>query len=103
MSERAMATALPQLNRDPDESQLPRFDHRLALALASAKFLLHAVTSFWHYGYFRDELYYLDAGRHLAFGYVDMAPLVAVYARIALFLGGSLPALRFLPALAGAA
>ncbi len=33
------------------------------------------------YGYFRDELYYLDMARHLDWGYVDAAPLVAVYAR----------------------
>jgi hypothetical protein len=33
---------------------------------------------------------------------VDCAPLVAVYAKIALLLGGSLPALRILPVLAGA-
>jgi hypothetical protein len=26
------------------------------------------------YGYFRDELYYLAASGHLAFGYVDFAP-----------------------------
>lgn len=75
----------------------------LALAvLCAAKLLLHVFTSVQHYGYFRDELYYLDLGRHLAPGYVDCAPLVAVYARIALMLGGSLAALRILPALAGA-
>jgi 4-amino-4-deoxy-L-arabinose transferase-like glycosyltransferase len=41
--------------------------------------------------------------RHLDWGYVDAAPLIAVYARIALALGGSLAALRILPALAGTA
>jgi hypothetical protein len=40
--------------------------------------------------------------RHLDWGYVDAAPLVAVYAKLALWLGGSLAALRILPALAGA-
>jgi Dolichyl-phosphate-mannose-protein mannosyltransferase len=54
------------------------------------------------YGYFRDELYFLDCARHLAWGYVDHAPLIALYARLALLLGGSLFALRLLPALAGA-
>ncbi len=29
------------------------------------------------YGYLSDELYFLDAGRHLAFGYVDFPPLIA--------------------------
>ncbi|MFZ0799021.1 MAG: glycosyltransferase family 39 protein, partial [Terriglobales bacterium] len=65
--------------------------------------LLHIFTSVRHYGYFRDELYYLDMARHLDWGYVDAAPLIAVYAKIALLMGGSLWALRILPALAGAA
>ena len=32
------------------------------------------------YGYFRDELYYAACGQHLAWGYVDHAPLIAVIA-----------------------
>ena len=28
------------------------------------------------YGYHGDELYFLECGRHLAFGYVDHPPLV---------------------------
>jgi hypothetical protein len=46
---------------------------------------------------------FLACGRHLAAGCVDMAPLTAFYARIALLLGGWLHALRLIPALAGAA
>jgi Dolichyl-phosphate-mannose-protein mannosyltransferase len=70
-------------------------------ALCGAKLLLHLATSVQRYGYFRDELYYLDMARHLDWGYVDAAPLIAIYARLALWLGGSLAALRILPALAG--
>jgi 4-amino-4-deoxy-L-arabinose transferase-like glycosyltransferase len=73
--------------------------HVLAL-LAVAKLLLH-LPGLWRHGYFRDELYFLDCGRHLAFGYVDHAPLIGLYAKLALLLGGSLPALRVLPVLAG--
>jgi hypothetical protein len=62
---------------------------------------LHLFTSVRHYGYFRDELYYLDMARHLDWGYVDCAPLIAVYARVAQWMGESLAALRILPALAG--
>jgi 4-amino-4-deoxy-L-arabinose transferase-like glycosyltransferase len=47
-------------------------------------------------------LYFLDCGRHLAWGYVDHAPLIALYSRIALLLGSSLCAVRLLPAIAGA-
>ena len=55
------------------------------------------------YGYQRDELYFVSCARHLAWGYVDQPPLIAVIARIALGLfGDSLTALRLLPALAGA-
>ncbi|MGB7190893.1 MAG: glycosyltransferase family 39 protein [Acidobacteriaceae bacterium] len=82
---------------------LPRVEWIALAVLCAAKLLLHIFTSVQRYGYFRDELYYLDLGRHLAFGYVDCAPLVAVYARVALLLGGSLAALRILPALAGTA
>jgi hypothetical protein len=80
---------------------LPALDLRLLAALTGAKLLVHLPVA-GRYGYFRDELYFLDCARHLDWGYVDHAPLVAVYAKIALLLGGSLPALRLLAALAGA-
>ena len=70
--------------------------------LAGAKLLVHLVTAD-RYGYFRDELYFLDLARHLDWGYVDTAPLIGVYAKIALLLGGSLPVLRSIAAAAGAA
>jgi 4-amino-4-deoxy-L-arabinose transferase-like glycosyltransferase len=57
-----------------------------------------------HYGYFVDELYYLACSRHLDWGYVDQPPLIAVITwLVRRLLGDSLPALRFLPAVAGAA
>jgi len=56
------------------------------------------------YGYFRDELYYAACGQHLAWGYVDQAPLIAVIARLTRTLfGDSLYALRFFPALSAGA
>lgn len=73
----------------------------LLYALAGFKLLLHLLLA-GQYGYFRDELYFLDCGRHLAFGYVDHAPLIALVSRAALALGGSLYALRVFPAAAGA-
>src|SRR3977135_937592 len=85
------------------EGTLPRVDATMLVTLCSVKLLLHLFTSVRHYGYFRDELYYLDMARHLDWGYVDSAPLIAVYAKIALLMGGSLTALRILPAIAGAA
>jgi 4-amino-4-deoxy-L-arabinose transferase-like glycosyltransferase len=74
----------------------------LVAAIAAAKLLLHLYAG-RHYGYFVDELYYLACARHLAWGYVDQPPLIALVARVArLLLGDSLAAIRFFPALAGA-
>lgn len=67
--------------------------------------LLQFVLHMWvaaHDNFFRDELYYIAASRHLDFGYVDFPPLVALtVAGARLLLGNSLIALRLLPALAG--
>ncbi|MGE5112364.1 MAG: glycosyltransferase family 39 protein [Acidobacteriaceae bacterium] len=55
-----------------------------------------------HYGYFRDELYYLACGEHPAWGYVDQPPLIGWTAWLLQHsIGTSLWALRLLPALAG--
>src|SRR5271157_3345690 len=83
--------------------RVPQLAIGILIALCTCKLLLHLFTGVQRYGYFRDELYYLDMARHLDWGYVDAAPLVAVYAKVALLMGGSLWALRILPALAGAA
>src|SRR5450755_3928694 len=91
------------LHLEANSPALPPLATGVLIALCAAKLLLHIFTSLRHYGYFRDELYYLDMGRHLDWGYVDAAPLIAVYAKIALLMGGSLAALRIIPALAGAA
>src|SRR5450755_1312625 len=92
-----------ELSLEKNASVLPPLATGVLIGLCAAKLLLHIFTSLRHYGYFRDELYYLDMGRHLDWGYVDAAPLVAVYAKAALLMGGSLAALRIIPALAGAA
>ncbi len=75
---------------------------RWVYIIALAYFALHLLTS-TRYGYFRDALYYLACSEHLAFGYVDQPPLIAVLGWIARHtLGTSLPALLFWPAVAGA-
>jgi len=79
--------------------QTPAFG--LIAALAGTKLVIHLVLG-GRYGYFRDELYFLDCGRHLDWGYVDHAPMIGLVARIALLLGASLHALRIFPAVAGA-
>lgn len=62
-------------------------------ALCATKALVHlALVN--RYGYHGDELYFIECGRHLAFGYVDHPPLIPWVARLADELGGSLVALR---------
>src|SRR5438270_719695 len=81
----------------------PELATGIVLCIASAKLLLHLLTV-TRYGIFRDELYYLACSEHLAWGYVDHPPLVVFLLWIARHtLGDSLPAVRLLPALAGAA
>src|SRR5208337_1533075 len=73
---------------------------RIAWILGAFAFLLQMATN-GRYGYFRDELYYLACSDHLAFGYVDFAPLIAWLSRGSRFIfGDSLHAIRLLPALA---
>ncbi|MFB3827448.1 MAG: glycosyltransferase family 39 protein [Bryobacteraceae bacterium] len=74
----------------------------IALAFALAKLAFHLLTN-GRYGYFRDELYYLACGQHLDWGYSDCPPLIGLIAWTArAMFGDSLPAIRLLPALAGA-
>ena len=84
-------------------SKVPRSAAALVCVVALAKLVLHLATA-GRYGYFRDELYYIACSRHLDWGYVDQPPLIALVAWLELHIGGqSLHALRFLPAVAGAA
>lgn len=76
---------------------------RIVFAIAAISFLLQIATAA-RYGIFRDELYYLDCARHLAWGYVDQPPLIAFLTWLERHIGGdSLYSIRFLPALAGGA
>lgn len=70
--------------------------------IAALVLAVHLATNS-HYHLFRDELYFLACAHHLAFGYVDFAPLSAflLRAEIAL-LGDAIQAVRLLPAIAGA-
>ncbi len=80
---------------------------RLALIFAAVKLVLQFALTLWTehlgYGYFRDEFYYLACGHHLAWGYVDHGPIVALQARVGeILFGDSVFGIRVLSAAAGA-
>src|SRR5215469_10765777 len=101
--------ALPGISMEAMALDRNRRD-RLALGagatvacLVAAKLLVHLYAG-RHYGYFRDELYYLACSHHLDWGYVDQPPLIAlIVAIVRNVLGQGLLAIRLVPALAGAA
>jgi 4-amino-4-deoxy-L-arabinose transferase-like glycosyltransferase len=80
----------------------PPFAARTLGCFALATVIFHLVVA-GRYGWFRDEFYYVDAGKHLSGGYVDFPMMVALLADLqrSVF-GHSLAALHVLPALAGA-
>ena len=71
------------------ESRSPRLVSAgmLVAGIAALKFLLHLYAG-RYYGYFVDELYNLALARHLAWGYVDVAPMIGLLGRIELILFG---------------
>ncbi len=98
----ATAPSVPQTSAR--ENRIPWYATGFAVVafIAGLRLLLHLLTAN-RYGYFRDEMYYLDCGQHLDWGYVDQPPMIGLIAWfIRNVLGTSLLAIRLLPALAGA-
>ncbi len=65
--------------------------------VALATLALHLATN-GHYGFFRDELYFIACGQRLAWGYVDQPTLIALVARVSSALAGDALVLFRLPA-----
>ena len=75
---------------------------RVAWIAAGIVFVIHALAN-PHYGFFRDELYFIICGRHPQFGYVDQPPVVPLLSALTQLGGHSLFLLRLVPALCSAA
>ena len=71
---------------------------RIAWLAAAVVFLVHLFGNA-HYGYFRDELYFIICGLHPQWGYVDQPPIVPLLAALSQIFGHSLLLLRIVPAL----
>jgi 4-amino-4-deoxy-L-arabinose transferase-like glycosyltransferase len=74
----------------------------ILIVLIIIKMILQFVVINPVYELHRDEFLYLDQADHLAFGYISVPPLTALFSKIVLFLGGGLFWVRFIPALFGA-
>ncbi len=73
--------------------------NRWVYVVAAIVLLIHLLTN-TRYGFHRDELYMLDCGNHLDWGFYDMPPLVPFLGKISTAVFGvSLSGLRVLPAL----
>src|SRR5215469_16314574 len=86
----------------PDSSTLRRIlasDYALIAGIALVSFVVHMAFA-GNYGYFRDELYYIAAGHHLAPGYVDFPSLIAVLAALLQPFGDNLVIIHIVPAIA---
>ncbi|MBD5654105.1 MAG: glycosyltransferase family 39 protein, partial [Candidatus Eremiobacteraeota bacterium] len=71
---------------------------RVPTLAAIADFLVHLIAN-PHYGFFRDELYFIICGMHPQWGYVDQPPLIPLLAAATQLFGHSLLLLRAVPAL----
>ncbi len=87
----------------PDRKRVPSSDggmrlHPSAYVLALATVAVH--LAFAHrFGYYRDELYFIDCAKHLAWGYVDQPPLAPIVTWLTGPLGYPVWGLRFFPSL----
>ncbi len=77
-------------------------DRRFAVLLAVPLFVFE-LAILTHWGWFRDELYYMASTWHLHWGYIDHPPLsIALLTLVRVVAGPSLVAMRIVAALLGA-
>ncbi len=94
----AIATS-STVGHEPQRSELAS-GSAVVWCIAGAVLLLQLATA-KRYGYFGDEMYHMACGEHMAWGYVDQPPLIAVFAWLTRHLfGTSVFAIRLFPAFA---
>src|SRR5579871_2060836 len=82
----------------PSPSTPLRMTASIAPVAALATLIVHLAAN-PHYGFFRDELYFIICGFHPAFGYVDQPPVAPLLAAGSQLFGHSLFLLRAVPAI----
>ena len=75
---------------------------RLILLLAFVKLVLPFLLQSSYYEPHRDEFLYLSEGQHMAWGYMEVPPLLSVFAWLTHVLGGGMFWIKFWPSLFGA-
>jgi hypothetical protein len=78
------------------------YRNRIAIILAIIKFLLPFILQHPMYLLHRDEFLYLEEGNYLAWGFMEVPPLLAVFAKASLLMGGRFFWIKFWPSLFGA-
>ena len=77
-------------------------EYRFLYVLAVIKFILPFILQNHYYEPQRDEFLYLAEAHHMAWGYMEVPPLLSVFAWITNLFGPSMFWLRFFPSLFGA-
>jgi hypothetical protein len=78
------------------------YRYRVGITLAFLKFLLPFILQHPMYELHRDEMLYIEQGNHLAWGFMEVPPLLSIFAKLALLCNGSFFWIKFWPALIGA-
>jgi hypothetical protein len=76
--------------------------NRIILFLAFLKFILPYVLQHPMYEMHRDEFLYLEQGNHLAWGFMEVPPLLSIFAWLTHLFGSSFFWVKFWPSLFGA-
>jgi hypothetical protein len=96
-------SGMPIFDVKPPGATLPGMKRLLPLVFALLKFASGYFLISSAYDLQRDEYLYLNHGRHLAWGYLEVPPLIAAQGWVSMALGGGFFWIRFWPFLWGAA